>query len=418
MSWKSYICGVLLNLCMAPPSAPAAFDNYNSILVGDRASGMGGAGTALLKDTASSAFYNPATLSQTQGSAFAAAVGVYKKYDTTFGSEANYAKTPMRVSTGFFRSLPASTGNVLHIGDYYVGLSIVVPDYYSFKGDLRNTDTNVSSLTVVDESLWVGGAIAKSIGKDQSLGLTAYYASRNAITSIQDRSFNDANKAILFSSEKTIWQNAIVLIFGYYQKLNEQWAWGVSARPKAFAFASAASLYESRTVAVPYESSTLSRDDLTANTFIPGKLAVGVSWQAQPDLLVNADVAAYEGASFEDISLSEKAKLLDYKSIANFSVGAEYSIYEWLRLRAGVFTNLSSHPDPDVKLAKAQADHVDQAGFSANLTFLAKNRIGYTFGGYYTGGRGRSVQRINQGYEEITKNQHEFTMLVATSFYF
>jgi hypothetical protein len=49
---------------------------------------------------------------------------------------------------------------------------------------------------------------------------------------------------------------------------------------------------------------------------------------------------------------------------------------------------------------------------------LRSENIEYTFGGYYTGGRGRSVQRINQAYEVVPKVVNVFTMLVGTSYSF
>ena len=87
-------------------------------------------------------------------------------------------------------------------------------------------------------------------------------------------------------------------------------------------------------------------------------------------------------------------------------------------MRAGVFTNFSSHPDPSLTIQGSQPDKVDQIGFSANVAFTSQDKIDYTFGGYYTGGRGKSIQQINQVTEELTVTQHVFTMLVGTAFSF
>ncbi|MBK7891161.1 MAG: hypothetical protein IPJ84_10045 [Bdellovibrionales bacterium] len=42
--------------------ASAAFGNYNSMLIGENAAGLGGAFTALYKDSSAVTFYNPAGL--------------------------------------------------------------------------------------------------------------------------------------------------------------------------------------------------------------------------------------------------------------------------------------------------------------------------------------------------------------------
>ncbi len=57
-------------------------------------------------------------------------------------------------------------------------------------------------------------------------------------------------------------------------------------------------------------------------------------------------------------------------------------------------------------------------GFSANAVFISDNKIAYTFGGYYTGGIGQSLQRGFGIYQKVSKKQDIFTMLVGTSFYF
>jgi len=76
----------------------------------------------------------------------------------------------------------------------------------------------------------VGGAVAKKISDVESMGITLYYTARSFTRSLSDRSFPNVNEAILFNSEKTIVENAIIAIFGYHLKLNERWDFGVSAR--------------------------------------------------------------------------------------------------------------------------------------------------------------------------------------------
>ena len=45
---------------LASATANAAYSNYNSVLIGSQAAGMGGAYTALYQDSSAVAFYNPA----------------------------------------------------------------------------------------------------------------------------------------------------------------------------------------------------------------------------------------------------------------------------------------------------------------------------------------------------------------------
>lgn len=150
---------------------------------------------------------------------------------------------------------------------------------------------------------------------------------------------------------------------------------------------------------------------------IPWKASVGVAYVDRARFRLAADVSTYGGFSYSDVEHEVYGEKLEHKSITNASVGGEYSWNDWLKFRMGFFSNYSSHPNPDAAKVKGQGDHVDMAGFAANAAFRS-GQIEYTFGGYYVGGRGRSIQRVDQEYKEVTKVQNVFTMLVGTSYYF
>ncbi len=402
-------------------SSYGAFSNYNSILIGDLVAGMGGAGTAVIGDVAASPFYNPATLGQLDASAFSAAVGIHKKLDIMYGEENDFAKASMKVSEGYFRSLPSSVGSAIKIKDWILALTIIVPDYINFKGDLFNKSNNTTTLSYVDQSLWTGGSVGKKISDTESVGFTAYYTARNYERSISDRSFPSATRATLFSSESTKTDNSLILIFGYFRQLNDKWASGISVRPRSLKIAGKSTIFESTTqvdTAVPTLTQvTVNEPAGGSDTIIPGKLAIGVSYNPNPTWLLSADANLYEELSYEDTDRQSSSILVRHKPVFNMQLGGEHRLLPWLKLRGGIYTDFSSHPEPDA-INRLQDDHVDMYGFSANFVFIAGNKIAYTFGGYYTGGKGTSRQRINQKFETVTKSQNIFTMLMGTAFYF
>lgn len=379
---------------------------------------MGGAGTALLDDTSSAAFYNPALLAESKGSAFSAAVGIYKKYDTQYGSESDYTQTPLKVSTGFFRSLPSSTGSMIRKENWTLGLSILVPEYETFKGDLKSLNADKTTLSYMDETLWVGGSLSQKLSASSSWGMTLYYTARNFLRTIQDRSYPNASEAILFSSEEALRENALVPILGYLKAYENGWNLGLSLRFRSLPIASEASYFESYTRTNPYTSTNINENDLKSNTSIPAKLSLGASKAFSNDFLFSANIDLYEGLQYEMISQPDRGTFIMRKSITNISLGGEQTFTDWFKLRLGVFSNFSPYPNPDPQLQRHQGERVDQAGFSANFVFIADNKISYTFGGYYVGGRGRAVERINQEHQVVTKSQQVFTMLVGTQFHF
>lgn len=408
---------IILKLLLCWNFSYAQLANYNSVLLGDRAAGMGGAGTALPLDISSAAFYNPALLSQSDGAAFSAAVGIYKKYDINYGSETDYTQAPLKVSSGFFRSLPASTGNVVRKQGWTFGLSILVPEYETFKGDLQSSSQNTSTLTYTDESLWVGPTLSRALNEKSAWGITLYYAARSFTRSIQDRTYPDATQAILFTSEETLTENALVPVLGYMLTPNSEWTFGASVRIRGIPVSSNATYFESLTKTNPYSSEQVNRNDLSSAIFIPAKLSLGASHSLNGWVWA-ATLDAYEGYSYEIIDYDDRGSFVVRNAIANLSLGLEKTFTDWLKVRLGVFSNLSPYPKPDENLKRLQGERVDQAGVSANFVFIADNKIAYTFGGYYTGGRGHAIERVHQDYQVITKSQQVFTMLAGTQFYF
>lgn len=382
---------------------------------------MGGAYTAMDQDASAMAWYNPATLAFLRGQSFSAAVGIYKKFDTVYGFSEDITKASMRVNQGFFRALPSSTGSIVRskdfLPDYTIALSIVTPEYENYKGDIASTPTNSSSLTVVDESLWVGSGISKKISERESVGLSIYYTARSYQQSVSDRTFSTTSKQI-YTEEREFTQNGIVPILGYFYRWGPRLRFGASVRFSSIHIAGRGSYFDSTIDSTSSAASTdRSFSALDSKTRIPSRISFGISGRPLDELWLSADLSYYGKEQYEDVLESTVSSKVEHLNVLNGSLGGELALRPWLKARLGVFTNFSSHPDPDASKVHATGDRVDQLGFSANLA-LRSGGIQYTFGGYYTGGRGRSVQRINQQYEVVPKAIQVFTMLVGTSYSF
>lgn len=408
----------VLSLLAFTATANADFTNYNSLLIGGQAAGMGGAATAMTSDVSAIAYYNPAALAVLEGRSFSAAVGVYKKFDTLYGQKEDITKVPLRINQGFFQAIPSSLGNVFRYGDYTFGLSIVVPDYDNYKGDLTSSSQNTTTLSYTDQSLWVGGAIARKISDSEAVGVTFYYTARSYDRTLTDQSFPSGSQAILYNSEKILAQNAIVAVLGYHKKFSESWNFGVSLRPPNLAVTGQGSYFETTVNTSPYSNNNISQPNEKTEVHIPGKLTLGVAYRQDDDWVVALDTSVYQPLDYTDFQDPTYATHFIHQMIWNVSVGAEKKFFPWLKTRAGFFTNFSAVPNPDVTQAPSQPDRVDQLGFSANAAFTSSDKIEYTFGGYYTGGWGRSVERVNQQLQELPVTKNVFTMLVGTSFYF
>jgi hypothetical protein len=401
----------------------ATFSNYNSILIGDEAAGMAGAATAVVGDASACSWYNPATCALLTGRSFSAAVGIYKKFDTLYGDNQDLVAAGMKVNQGFFQPLPSSTGSVVRfkdfLQDYTIGLSIVTPEYDTFKGDLGSSSTSKTTLSTTDQSLWVGSSISRKISKDEAFGLTIYYTARTYSKSLTDRQFVSSNSTTIYQEEKAYTQNALVFNFGYLYSFPENWKIGFSIRFPSMHIAGSGAYFDSLITGGTAGTTETTNNlmGLTSKSHIPAKYTLGISYEEPRSIIIAADISTYSYESYRDFEsdVPGVAEYIENRQIVNVSAGMDFLIRKWLKMRIGGFTNFSAHPDPDKNKVRGQGDHVDQLGWAANWAMRSGN-ITYTFGGYYTGGRGRSVQRINQTTDVIAKTQQVFTMLVGTSY--
>lgn len=368
-------------------------------------------------DAAAGSFYNPASLAWLDGNSFSASVGIYKKFDTVYGANEDFTQAGMRINQGFFRSLPASTGSVIKVGDLAVAMSIVVPDYENFTGDIKNSDTVRSSLNFVDESLWVGGSIAARTNLRESWGLSMYYTSRNYQRSVSDKSLGSAATQAIYSEDKAFTNNNIVMILGYQKNVTGKLRLGVSWRPPSFRVAGVGTYQKNIVTTSGIQNDSNNGININAYGPIPQKLTLGVAWLEPNKYKFDADFSIYGSQRYSDMDIGNRATIVDNRMMFNGSAGFEIMYRPWLRGRVGWFTNFSSVPDPSLDVQQDQEAKIDQIGWAANVAFTSK-QITYTFGGYYTGGRGLSVQYVDQQWQVMPVTQQVFTMLVGTSYYF
>ncbi len=396
----------------------AAFANYSSPLLGDRFSGMAGAATALAEDASASSFYNPAGLVRIEGESLAGSVSTYQKADTAYGSVSDFTSASLRVNQGYFRAISAASGYIQKVKNYFLGLSLVVPDFDSFQGDIAADDANRSQMNFNDESLWVGASAAKKIDEENYVGITVYYTARNFSRSTRETSFPSTSNATLTFEDLTLKANSFLAILGYQYKPLGKWTYGISVRTPSLHVNGQGSYSYTRIETNPYSASTENRSDFNAITPIPPKLSFGLSYETESQSTISVDLTIHGGLQYYDLGEDTYSTLIRHKPTYNGAVGIEVPMSSWLKVRTGVYTNFSSHPSPDESLNKRQGDHVDQYGFSANLAARTNKNTVYTFGGFYSGGSGSSLQKIKDNLKITTRSQQLFTMLVGFSYGF
>ncbi len=408
-----YACIIITTLLLLSSISNAAYSNYNSILIGERAAGMGGAFTALSGDPAACSFYNPATLARMEGSSLSAAVSVYNKYETNFGEARDFTGAPLRINQGSFIPVPTSSGSVYSFRNFAFGLSIVIPDSQTFNGEVNSSDTNVSLLNIQDESLWVGGNLALNINEELAIGLTMYYTSRNYSRSVTDRLITGAETSIT-NTEKTLSNNSLIYILGNYYQIDKNWQLGFSHRFSALEISGHGTYFDSEVATTGAPPST-DENGILSETRIPSKTTIGLAYEQTKKLTVSMDISYFGNERYYDLEGSF-GDLIIHKPTWNLNLGTEYQLKSWLGLRFGIYTNFSSAPEIPDNVTERRPDHIDMLGFSANAAIYTSSQSSLTIGGYYNGGRGHSTQRVSGAIKKVSASLQTFTLLIGTTF--
>jgi hypothetical protein len=381
---------------------------------------MGGAFTALTGDPAAGPFYNPASTVLISGSSLAATVNVYNKFNSTLGESADFAQAPQRLNQGYFRSLPASSATILNFKSFAFGLSILVPDFDLYSGQVKGDANTTSFLSQVDESLWAGGTFSVKLTERDSMGLSVYYTARNLTRSVSDKFISGGGTNAVFThEEKKLTANSVVPIIGYQRVLSDRWRFGVSYRPPSLPVSGEGSFYREVTETNPFTTNVINRSSLRAVTKIPSRLGLGLAREVKGTYTASFDLQLYEGLSYNDLpELEAGSDQINHTQLYNFAFGYEHVVQPWLLARLGVFTNRSSHPPPGLIGGRREGDHVDMSGFSANFSIRKSNGTNFTFGGYYSAGTGTSTQIVSRQLTLVHKEKQVFTMLIASGFQF
>ncbi len=404
---KTLLLSILLLLLST--GRPFADDgHYINNNVGNRASGMGGAYTAI-SDDSSGCFYNPAGIAFAPGNKLSASVNAIqtstKKYkNVLLGTNGSYSDWSQKS----FSLLPNFFGIVQKFGPGMFGVSYAVPD--SIQRRQKQTFSNIQGTSTIDtfsinmndfdKSYFMGPSYAMKITDSLSVGGTLYYHYRDTqfITNyfIQFQSGEERIYNTYKTNSSSGWQPNIGVMWEPVDNL----ALGLSI----------SRLYITST---DFDSQTIINDDVDPSDLVytlssnsekadrPFLTKIGAAWFYSPSLLFSLDLKYFE-------------EIDDKQYVLNTSIGTEYYINDFIALRCGLYSDLANTPELTKNVINAHSEHIDIYGMSFSTT-LFSNRTSITLGVNYTFGSGDS-QIINDEtiiYDVETSN---LAFQIATSF--
>ncbi len=394
---------LVLLVCAAPSSADEF--HYNNILIGDRASGMGGAYVAV-SDDPGGMFYNPAGIAYSTGKNLSASVNAYsvsnRTYKGVMGGQ-DWTRTSSTLLPNFF-------GIIQPVGKLKLGLSYAVPDSNQenqdqnfYRADLGGTHT-VNFNNKNDTNLF-GPSVAVQLSDSLSIGTTLYIHKRST-EAILNNSF--------VSGSSYSWSNN-------YTESDE---WGI--KPIVGAMWApmdklSLGLTVSKTVVLKSDILTQSTDSsdsatVPTRTFdrytdkrrYPYQVTAGAAFFPNSSLLLSGDVSYY--SSFE-YYLANTLNKRD--SVINGALGAEYYFNKNWAVRGGLFTDFANTPKI-INDTTDQQEHIDMFGGSLTASHFTKN-TSITLGGSYKYGTGKAkVLGGANGIQDVTADN--WTMFVSSSY--
>jgi long-chain fatty acid transport protein len=417
------ISGLLLAAVFLCGSASADDFHYTNLLIGDRASGMGGAYTAV-SDDATGLYYNPAGVAYTSGRSISASVNAYynteKKYDSVIGGNGWVRKSSSL--------LPNYFGVVQPIGRFKVGISYAVPE--SIMEDQDQTIQQQLPLSSSIQSLNPGAYITSyvinfnsestaynfgpSIAMESdsfAAGLTLYYYQKKTQWILNQIIKTNTGGYEWTNDYYQVEEKGLRPILGFMFTPIDKFSWGlavsrilVESSDTKFQHA-----YRRENIAVdniPSNSNVVNLPDgqssLGEKRKYPTQIALGAAFFPTPSLLISADLNYYT-----------KVSQVDAKEVFNPSFGMEYYFSKTWAMRAGLYTNFANTPkvsSDDIN----QNEHIDLYGTTLSLSRFTRN-TSVTLGTGYTAGKGKA--QIISGSNKIQDAESKSWMFFLSSSY-
>ena len=399
---------VALMLVLLSHAATSRADefHYNNILIGDRASGMGGAYTAV-SDDPGGMYYNPAGIAYTTGKSLSASVNAYSVLNRTYkgviGGQ-DWTRTSSTLLPNFF-------GIIQPVGKFKLGFSYAVPDSNQEAQNQQFTTSGSSDTTVINfnntnNTNLFGPSAAVQLNDSLSIGTTIYVHKRSTEAILNASSVNSSGNI-----NANQWSNGYVVSdeWGIRPIVGVMWApidklsLGVAVS-NTFVLTSNVLNQATNTTASPQFTSA----NYNYKRKYPYQVSAGVAYFPDSSLLLSGDVSYYSAYEYTWVDGLNKRN-----AVVNGALGAEYYLNKNWAVRGGLFTDFANTPDV-VEGGINQKEHIDLFGGSLTISHFTKN-TSISCGGSYKFGSGKSQvlggsSAIQDAYE------NNWTLFVSSSY--
>jgi len=392
--------------------------HYNNILIGDRASGLAGAYTAI-SDDASGLFYNPAGIVFTESLQLSASANALYSTELVYKDVLNGGDWKRKSDN----IVPNYFGMTTKLGDGYLGFSYAVTDFDDEDQDSEFTtipgvDLFVINVNNSDKVTKFGPSYALRLNDEWDFGVTLYWHERdkeiinNQFIRLPGGSYEWSN--LYFETEESGYEPVIGLMWSPDDSLS----FGLSVR-QTFITSSSSRTQVTCSSDVNNPAIQTSQCINTSGTInnptiitssekrdLPLNVRFGVAYFQTPRLLYSADISYFEEV---------RSSTYDAEEVINYAFGIEYYFTAAWAIRGGIYTNNANTPELSSDEVN-QFDHVDLTGISLSISrFSATSSV--TLGFAVASGDGEA--QVVTGSSEIQAlDQTTETLYLSTAYNF
>ena len=365
--------------------------HYNNMLIGDRASGLAGAYSAI-SDDPSGLFYNPAGIVYATTSNISANMNAYNvsqiRYKNVLGKQ-DWVRTSAALVPNFFGiTQPLGSGT---FGFSYAVTDSILEDQDQTFNDIPSAGTkftmNFNNQTTANN---IGPSYAIAINDKFSFGLTlyGYHRTQEKIVS-QSFDFPDTDTGDIYHWESvyvSVSEYGVNPILGFMLTPIEKVSLGLTLSKTLLLHSStkaqlscATSFIDEATTGAVCQPNSYNRIELANSDKrkFPFTVNLGAAYFASKTLMFSSSIWIYEAIH------SNKSPM------ANIAAGLEYYLDSRFAVRMGGYTNFANTPKLTENAINEYNEHIDIFGGTISLTHFTRTSS-ITFGAASTYGKGQA----------------------------
>lgn len=382
-------CIILISL-FSPSITRADDHNYQNYVIGEEASGMGGAYTAL-SEGPDGTYYNPGGLAFAKDAQVSVSANVARytrgtlknRIALTLGADS----IQENLNLSALQVIPASAVTVKTFNFPFeskypegekrnaVALSFYVPDAVLYKGseDVTGGATSATlSYRLEDSVLLAGPSYSRRINDRLGLGVSLYYVYR----AFESTTFLSASNATEFQQS---YVNADYNYGGFMANLGvkwratDHWHFGASLVPYSIRLHGSGRNIQSTTTEAAVSDTNPKNNNfggLEVNLPLPMKIVLGAAFVDRGKMEISGDVRFYlphNYTSVHDPQGRATDAVIHQEFVTNGNIGLAYWLAEHWPLRLGVFSNFSA--SPGLGTTGAASSLVDYYGGTCSLSY-------------------------------------------------